>query len=78
MAKVVANEGGVEYAAGAAKKRIEQLGYHKVLLMSDTLPAKPALTDAGAMLDESLVGDILADGLVGSATKKAQGQLRAI
>ena len=64
MAKVVPSKGVENYAVEVAKKMIEQLGYRKVILRSDSEPAILALkeavrreSDVEIVLEQVPVGD---------------------
>ncbi len=85
MAKVVPSTGLQEYAVDAVRKFVEQLGYNKIIMKSDSEPAILALKEAvrretsvEVVVEESPVGDHQANGVAENAVKNVQGQFRVL
>ena len=81
FSRVVPRKGLDEYAVGALKMIIEQLGYKKAVMKSDNEPAILLLkdlvrkeTDVEVVMEEARVGDHQANRAAENAVKNIQGQ----
>ena len=84
-ARVVPQKGHDDYAIGALKRIVEQLGYKRIVMKSDNEPAILLLkdlvrkeTDVEIVMEEAPVGDHQANGAAENAVKNIQGQFRAL
>ena len=85
FARVVPRKGLDEYAVGAMKRIVEQLGYKRIIMKSDNEPAILLLkdlvrkeTDVEVVMEEVPVGDHAANGSVENGIKNVQGQFRVL